>query len=138
MTSARFPPALAELRLRPSPALAAGCAVLGFTAILSVQLSVLPLTLRWIVSLLALIAAAAAVRRFLSPDLRIRLIEDTMEYKPRSGSDWQRMDSGQACFVSPWYVGWRASGLRAYGIFRRQVSADEFRRLAVHLRQRRT
>lgn len=134
MRSAQYPPASAEFRLRPSPSLAATWAILCMVAVLSVQLSDLTLPLRLILSLLALIAGAAAVRRFLNPRLRVRLIDDALEYQPRSGTGWRRMNAGQACFVSPWYLGWRGQKQRAYGIFRGQLADNDFRRLAVHLR----
>ncbi len=109
-------------------------AVLTLGAIVAAQVSGLPGFARLLLSVLGLLVGMGAVLRFVRPALRIRLLQDAVEYRAGPRGPWRRMEAGRSCFVSPWFIGWRGRERRAFGVFRGQLSPDDFRRLSVRLR----
>ena len=134
MPSSPSSPARADLRVRPSLGLAVLIGAITLLSLAAVQFAGLPIFLAIVLSLMALAVGGVWIKRLLRPALRIRLMNGAVEYRVDKHSRWQRLDPAAACFVSPWYVGWRSRGGWGYGVFRGQLAADEFRRLAVCLR----
>ena len=134
MPSSPSSPARADLRVRPSLRLAVPVAGITLLALAAVQSADLSIFLAVVLSVMAVALGLVWIKRLLRPALRIRLMNEAVEYRVAKHSRWQRLDPAAACFVSPWYVGWRSGGGWGYGVFRGQLAADEFRRLAVCLR----
>lgn len=110
----------------------AAMTALAAVAVLS---SALVPSLKTLMLLAAALLGLRAVMGLLRPGLCLRIIDDRLEYRSlRQGASWRAVTPGIPCFVSPWYLGWRGRGLTRVGIFRDQVEAECFRRLAVLLR----
>ncbi len=111
--------------------MAACSAMLSFLAACSLVFADLGAGTVFILGMLALLLGGRATLRLLRPALTLNLDMDGLSY--RRGGRWSRRV--RHSFVSPWFIGWRGDGLAAFGVFRGQLSKDEFRRLARCLRQ---
>lgn len=100
----------------------------------AVHVTRLPTLMAIIMSFLALIGAFFAARHALRPTLSIRVLNQGVEFRVCTESSWQRLGPDSARFVSPWFIGWRGRRGRGFGVFRGQLPADDFRVLAVALR----
>lgn len=129
-------PASGELALRRSVGLTAGFLVLALTALASVLLAGLPPSLRWPLAVLILVLILREGARLIRPALALRLVDGRLEYRLDQRAAWLTLPAGARCFVSPFYIGWSAHGRRSCGVFRSQLDPEDFRRLAVTLRQR--
>lgn len=129
-------PSPTDLTLKPSGSLAFGIALVGLLALGSVWMSQLPVLLAIFLSTALALAVALAVRGFLRPSLGLRLHKERLEYRRGPGQPWVALLPTDRCFVSPWFIGWRDSRLCALGIFRPQLTPDDFRRVMVLLRHK--
>lgn len=134
MTSARSQSEIPEFGLRPGPGLAALIGVLALIAVAGVLISGLGAPLKLALSLSALVLAGHAVVDLIRPRLALRFIDGRLEYRSRGHASWSSIGARGGSFVSPWYIAWRGRGWRAHGVFRGQVDAGTFRKVAVFLR----
>ncbi|NDY94840.1 hypothetical protein [Wenzhouxiangella limi] len=110
----------------------AACSVmLTFLAACSLVFADLDWGTVFILGVVAMVLGGRATVRLLRPALTLNPDMDGLSY--RRGGRWSRRV--RYSFVSPWFIGWRGDGLAAFGVFRGQLSKDEFRRLARCLRQ---
>ncbi len=86
-------------------------------------------------ALVVILVAGRGVYHLLLPQLVLRFTEHGLQYKWR---DRRWTSSVHRPFVSPWFIGFRGDGLRAFGVFPSQLTEDGFRQLAKTLRQGRS
>ena len=133
--SSRFAPE-AELRLRRSSGLLAGFGLFALVALLSILLAGLPPGIRLPLAAVVLALILRETQRLRRPSLSLRLSDGQLQYRHDPRRAWQSLRPGARCFVSPIYIGWAGTDWRSFGVFRWQMEASDFRRLAVALRQR--
>jgi hypothetical protein len=124
-----------ELRVHPARSIAAMLAGLVLVGIIAVFYSGLNALTSFVASLLLVLVGLQGLYRLLFPGLALRLSDEGLQYQWR-GRPWA--SRVQRPFVSPWFIGWRGEGIRGFGVFPSQLSADGFRRLARALRQGRS